>query len=82
MPTDRLARPGPAIEIAGLRKTHHGDVEVVCAIDLTVQLGEVTGAPGPPHGAGDWAGHDKTTADERGSAVLIRRIHAHHRSGP
>jgi ABC-2 type transport system ATP-binding protein len=51
MPTDRIARPGPAIEVAGLRKTYAGGVEAVRGIDFTVQPGEVFGLLGP-NGAG------------------------------
>jgi ABC-2 type transport system ATP-binding protein len=51
MPTDRAARPGPAIEVTGLRKTYAGGVEAVRGIDFTVQPGEVFGLLGP-NGAG------------------------------
>jgi ABC-2 type transport system ATP-binding protein len=51
MPTDRAARPGPAIEVTGLRKTYPGGVEAVRGVDFTVQPGEVFGLLGP-NGAG------------------------------
>jgi ABC-2 type transport system ATP-binding protein len=51
MLTDRAARPGPAIEVTGLRKTYPGGVEAVRGIDFTVQPGEVFGLLGP-NGAG------------------------------
>src|SRR5213079_171970 len=51
MPTDRVARPGPAIEVTGLGKTYPGGVEAVRGIDFTVQPGEVFGLLGP-NGAG------------------------------
>jgi ABC-2 type transport system ATP-binding protein len=51
MSTDRAARPGPAIEVTGLRKTYPGGVEAVRGIDFTVQPGEVFGLLGP-NGAG------------------------------
>jgi ABC-2 type transport system ATP-binding protein len=51
MLTDRAARPGPAIEVTGLRKTYAGGVEAVRGIDFTVQPGEVFGLLGP-NGAG------------------------------
>jgi ABC-2 type transport system ATP-binding protein len=51
MSTDRAARPGPAIEVTGLRKTYTGGVEAVRGIDFTVQPGEVFGLLGP-NGAG------------------------------
>jgi ABC-2 type transport system ATP-binding protein len=44
-------RPGPAIEVIGLRKTYPGGVEAVRGIDFTVQPGEVFGLLGP-NGAG------------------------------
>src|SRR5690348_149340 len=44
-------RPGPAIEVVGLRKTYPGGVEAVRGIDFTVQSGEVFGLLGP-NGAG------------------------------
>jgi len=49
--TDRIGRPGPAIEVTGLRKTYPGGVEAVRGIDFTVQPGEVFGLLGP-NGAG------------------------------
>jgi ABC-2 type transport system ATP-binding protein len=51
MPTDRAARPGPAIKVTGLRKTYPGGVEAVRGVDFTVQPGEVFGLLGP-NGAG------------------------------
>src|SRR3954452_11595356 len=51
MVTDRAARPDPAIEVTGLRKTYPGGVEAVRGIDFTVQPGEVFGLLGP-NGAG------------------------------
>ncbi|HMC70095.1 MAG TPA: ATP-binding cassette domain-containing protein, partial [Mycobacteriales bacterium] len=46
-----MIRPGPAIEVTGLRKTYPGGVEAVRGIDFTVQPGEVFGLLGP-NGAG------------------------------
>lgn len=51
MQTERAGRPGPAIEVTGLRKTYPGGVEAVRGIDFTVQPGEVFGLLGP-NGAG------------------------------
>src|SRR5438874_9141747 len=51
MVTDRVARPGPAIEVTGLRKPYPGDVEAVKGIDFDVAPGEVFGLLGP-NGAG------------------------------
>src|SRR5438270_7585113 len=51
MATSRMIRPGPAIEVTGLRKTYPGGVEAVRGIDFTVQPGEVFGLLGP-NGAG------------------------------
>jgi ABC-2 type transport system ATP-binding protein len=47
----RRIRPGPAIEVTGLRKTYPGPVEAVRGVDFTVQPGEVFGLLGP-NGAG------------------------------
>ncbi len=51
MVRSRMTRPGPAIEVTGLRKTYPGGVEAVRGIDFTVQPGEVFGLLGP-NGAG------------------------------
>src|SRR5207302_7509928 len=51
MPTRRMMRPGPAIEVTWLRKIYPGDVVAVGGIDFTVQPGEVFGLLGP-NGAG------------------------------
>jgi len=51
MASGRTIRPGPAIEVAGLRKTYPGGVEAVRGIDFTVEPGEVFGLLGP-NGAG------------------------------
>lgn len=46
-----MIRPGPAIEVTGLRKTYPGGTEAVRGIDFTVASGEVFGLLGP-NGAG------------------------------
>ena len=51
MAAGRDGRPGPAIEVTGLRKTYPGGVEAVRGIDFCVQPGEVFGLLGP-NGAG------------------------------
>jgi ABC-2 type transport system ATP-binding protein len=51
MATGRTTRSGPAIEVAGLRKTYPGGVEAVRGIDFAVSPGEVFGLLGP-NGAG------------------------------
>jgi ABC-2 type transport system ATP-binding protein len=47
MRNDGVGRPGPAIEVTGLRKTYPGGVDAVRGIDFTVQPGEVFGLLGP-----------------------------------
>jgi ABC-2 type transport system ATP-binding protein len=51
MAAGRTNRPGPAIEVTGLRKTYPGGIEAVRGIDFCVQPGEVFGLLGP-NGAG------------------------------